>query len=185
MNHGIWAKGPGTSGSFFKGKIRRIALSQRESKWEELLNSLGDRFMAWLNSDEPIFQINSNDFRNVKALPVRLIPTYSAQEIPEALRTRGLEHFRNLDGGCVLIKKEKFNLPTLFPNLNCNQPPVELTLTMPKALEILRDVELHNEETGIILLKEFNLINDFLDDPEEFKLGGRIKTKVTGRASVA
>ncbi len=148
------------------------------------MESLRERLTDWLSSDEIFFQIHSADFKKINASPRHLIPTYSAAEVPNALRQRGLEHFRNLNGGCVLIRRRDFNLPTLFPSLKCTTKEEKKTLTIPATLDILRNVSLHNEETGIVLMKEFHLINDFLDTPEEFKLGGRIKTKVSGLATI-
>lgn len=160
-------------------------MTRREKNWENLLESLGDEFNGWLQSDEPTFQIRSEDFKRIGVRPVRLIPTYSAMEVPIALRKRGLEHFRNLSGGCILIQTNKLGIPTLFPTLPARLEQMYETIEFPKDLDLLKNLDLHNEETGIVLLREFGLINKFLETNEEFKLGGRLKTKVSGEAIVS
>lgn len=162
-------------------------MGKREQKWDELLNSgpLHTQIHEWMNSNSSYFQVTSSDFRNIGAKPVRLIPTYSFDELPPALLDVGLEQIRNQKGGCLLIKRAQLNFPSLFPALpeieviEMNKPP-----KFPVKLKLLKHDELHNEETGIVLAKEFGLYDHFfkeaisLDEP--FTLGGRIKTTVDG-----
>ncbi len=139
----------------------------------------------WLESGQPCFQISSSDFKAVGAKPVRLIPTYSAEELPGALRRLGLEQIRNQSGGCVLVNRAARDLPTLFPNyphidmIHLEKPP-----RFPVSLKLLQNDDIHNEETGIVLANEMGLYSLFFErifsKREHFTLGGRIKTSVSG-----
>ncbi len=139
----------------------------------------------WLDSGRPCFQIRSTDFKAVGAKPVRLIPTYSAEELPWALRSLGLEQIRNQSGGCVLVNRAALNLPTLFPMfphinvIHLDKPP-----QFPVSLKLLQNDDIHNEETGIVLANEMGLYSLFFErifsSREHFTLGGRIKTSVSG-----
>ena len=138
-----------------------------------------------MNSSRSYFQVTSSDFKNIGAKPVRLIPTYSLEQLPPALLDVGLEQIRNQRGGCLLINRKQSNFPSLFPTLpeleviEMDKPP-----KFPVKLRLLKHDELHNEETGIVLAKEFGLYDHFFKEAisldESFTLGGRIKTTVDG-----
>ena len=152
-----------------------------------IINSgaLHTQIHEWMNSNSSYFQVTSSDFRNIGTKPVRLIPTYSFDELPPALLDVGLEQIRNQMGECLLIKRAQMNFPTLFPTLpeleviEMDKPP-----KFPVKLRLLKYDELHNEETGIVLVTEFGLYDHFFKEvlslDESFTFGCRIKTTANG-----
>ncbi len=150
-----------------------------------LLDSpLASRFIESMDSGLPTFQIESKHFKTIKASPRNLIPTYSADEVPRILKEYGLELFRNLSGGCILIKTKQFSLPTLFPSINHAPSTTRFDAELPETLQVLSNHELHNEETGILLFKELGLLNRFLESSQTFSIGCRIRTTVDGKLIV-
>ncbi len=146
-----------------------------------LSSSLSQKIQDWLDDSSKIcFQLTSKDFKLEGLQPRKMIPTYSRDDIPQIFVQYGLEHFRNLSGGCILIKKEKFNLPTLFPILPKPKCQEDLKIKWPANLRLLKHFDLHNEETGIVLVKELRLLQTFFETQDEFTLLGRVKTSVNG-----
>ena len=89
-------------------------MSKRDTGWKKII--AGDKVQDWLNDKEStILQITKEDIFAVDCQPVRMIPTYSAAELPKEFESLGLELLRNQAGGCLLIKTKDASLPTLYP----------------------------------------------------------------------
>jgi hypothetical protein len=161
-------------------------MSTRDSGWKMIVES--EKVQDWLRDDTSIvLQITTDDFSAVGCQPVRLIPTYSATELPKELKRRSIELLRNQAGGCLLIKIGEAGLPTLYPEI---KEPIEHYTGKPfhpiPKLSVLANKEslLINEETGIHLAWAMGVFQSFLMDcfsPYDiFSFGGRLKTSVKG-----
>ncbi len=165
-------------------------MSKRDTCWKKIIAY--EKVQDWLNDKESIiFQITKEDFFAVDCQPARMIPTYSAAELPKEFETLGIELLRNQAGGCLLIKTIEASLPTLFPKI---PKPDEQYRGKPfqpiPRLSVLtkKDSTLINEETGIHLAWGMGIFQSFLMDcfsPYDiFSLGGRLKTRVKGEFKI-
>jgi hypothetical protein len=165
-------------------------MNSREEAWERILEQ--DELVAWLQRNgQKSFQLHSKHFKDVGQRPVRMIPSYGSSDLPAAFTTRGLELFRNLRGGCLLLKTKEAGLPTLFPDLpeisdQYTGPPFQ---PIPKLTALMKPKSsIVNEETGIHLAWSMGVISSFLMDcfspHEEFSSMGRMKTMAKGEVRV-
>ena len=166
-------------------------MSKRNKYWNKIFENScqSEELKKWLfDRKQTSFQLENDVFKELKIDPNKMIPTYSKKELPEVLQKYGLNLLRNKTGGCLLIKINDFNLPTLFPKLNepndCTRgPPYN---AIPK-LELFNSKRLINEETGIYLAWHIGVIDDFLKEifnSEDFFFGGRLRTKVDSKIKI-
>jgi hypothetical protein len=165
-------------------------MSRREYGWEKVVAT--KKVQDWLvDESSKVLQLTMSDFSEAGQQPGKMKPTYSAVELPSAFNKLGVEPFRNLTGGYVLIKRKDTMLPTLYPKL---EPPTEQYVGMPfytlPQYNFLNKsaTGLANGEDGINLAWSMGVIQSFLMECfspfENFSLEGPLEARTKGELEI-
>lgn len=161
------------------------------SKWEILLENeeVKDKLQIWLTDDSSLaFEISNQTLKTLGLTPREMIPQYSQERLPKALKKLHVEILRTGSGKCVLTKTgERRNLSSLFPRLPLQESidsyqgrPFQPVLSD----SLLFKSELFHEETGVFLAVRAGILTSFLIEnfgtDSVFSHCGRLNSNVEG-----